>query len=250
MVILMASSFFFSSQKAEAQFSVKDSVVNAMVFSPHLSYHIPAYDMKDRFYNSTGVGLSPMYKTKHNWIFGADFTYIFAEKVRNEDDILSNIATSEGFVIDKTGVFANIHFRERGFYTGLKIGKLFPVFSPNPNSGIVFWAGAGVLQHKIRIEVQENTAPQLDGDYKKGYDKLTNGYAASQFLGYMLFSNSKLTNFYIGIELIEGWTANRRSYDYVMMQKDNEKRFDMLTTIRFGWVIPVYRRSASKYYVN
>lgn len=247
---LIVISILFSAVSAKAQLTVRDSAVNITMLNPHLSVHFPGGDMKDRFYTSMGVGFGILYKTKTNWVIGGDFQYTFAEEVKNEDEILSNINTSEGFIIDQGGVFANVHFRERGFYTGVKFGRLFPVFGPNPNSGILVMGSLGVLQHKIRIEVAENTAPQLRDDYIKGYDKLTNGPGASLFLGYMMFSNSKLTNFYAGVELIAASTASRRSYDYTIMGYDDTQRLDMLTCVKVGWLVPTYRRAPQKYYIN
>ncbi len=232
------------------QLNVKDSTVGFWMFNPQISYHLPGNDMKERFYSSGSIGFGVFYKTNTNWIFGIDAGNIFAEKVKNESSILSNITTREGFVIDKTGVFANIYFRERGFYSTIKTGKIFPVIGPNKNSGLLFLAGIGMMQHRIRIEVQENTAPQLQDDYLKGYDKLTNGLCISQFIGYINTSNNKLTNFYIGFEFIQGFTQSRRDYDFVLMAKDDKKRFDTLYGVKLGWNIPVYRRNYEKYYID
>ncbi len=35
--------------------------------------------------------------------------------------------------------------------------------------------GGGYLQYEIRIKVVKNMAPQFNGDYKKGYDRLSDG---------------------------------------------------------------------------
>lgn len=49
--------------------------------------------------------------------------------------------------------------------------------------------GGGFLQHKIRIENRENVAPQILGDYAKGYDYLRNGPAGYLYVGYVFHAN-------------------------------------------------------------
>lgn len=248
--LFLLAVFVFTAISGSAQLNVKDSASSFWFLQPHLSLQFPGGDMKERFFMNSAVGFGVNYKTDKNWMFGAEMSYMFAEKVRNEDQILSNINTSEGFVIDQTGVFANIHFRQRGFFTGVKAGKIFQTRFGNPNSGVLLLGSLGLLQHKIRIEVYENTAPQLRDDYIKGYDKLTNGPAGSLFLGYMHVSDAKITNFTIGAEYIYGRTQSRRDYDFVLMGKDESIRHDQLFSIRFTWLIPVYSRAPKDYYFN
>jgi len=239
-----------ASTAVNAQPNLKDSVSSVWFLQPHISLQVPQGDMKERFYPNTAVGFGLFRKTDANWLFGIEMSYLFAEKVKNEDQLLSNITTSEGYVIDQTGVFANIHFRERGFYAQVKTGKIIPTRFGNPNSGVLVMGSLGLLQHKIRIEVYENTAPQLKDDYNKGYDKLTNGPAASLYLGYMHFSNNKLTNYSIGAEYTYGATRSRRDYDFVLMGKDETLRSDQLLSLRLTWIIPFYQRLPKEYYFN
>ncbi|MFO7723843.1 MAG: hypothetical protein R6V49_11540 [Bacteroidales bacterium] len=237
-------------QAVDAQPNLKDSAASVWFLQPHISLQAPQGDMKERFYPNTAVGFGLFRKTDANWLFGIEMSYLFAEKVKNEDKLLSNIITSEGYVIDQTGVFANIHFRERGFYAQVKTGKIIPTRFGNPNSGLLIMGSLGLLQHKIRIEVYENTAPQLADDYKKGYDKLTGGPAGSLYVGYMHFSNNKLTNYSIGAEYIYGATKSLRDYDFVLMGRDETLRGDQLLSLRFTWIIPFYQRLPKDYYFN
>lgn len=231
-----------------AQVSVKDSAVTIPMFSGNLSMHLPAFDLKERFGLNSGIGSTFFVKTKNNWIFGVDYHYLFGNNVKNKDSILSSIVNSNGFVISLEGKQADIYFYERGFTSSLKFGKLFPVFGPNPNSGLVLIGSGGLLQHKIKIENPENTAPQLSGDYIKGYDKLTNGFSVSEFIGYMYLGNTRLVSFYCGIEFTQAWTKSRRNYDFNIIGKDETKRFDMLYGIKAGWIFPIYPRVPDKYY--
>ncbi|MBA3901808.1 MAG: hypothetical protein H0X62_16670, partial [Bacteroidetes bacterium] len=117
----------------------------------------------------------------------------------------------------------------------------------NPNSGFFVLGGVGFLQHKVRIENPGNASPQIFGEYKKGYDRLTNGISTSQFIGYMFLSNNRLLNFFGGVEFVQGFTQNRR-FNYDNMDYDHTQRLDLLTGIKVGWVFPLYKKVPLKYY--
>jgi hypothetical protein len=151
-------------------------------------------------------------------------------------------------VIDQQGQYADLSLFERGFYTSVKFGKIIPIFGSNVNSGLMLLAGGGYLQHKIKIQVVNNTAPQLNGDYKKGYDRLSDGFQVNQFVGYMHIGESRLANFFIGLEFVESWTQNRRSMNFDEGRRDSKERFDMLYGIKFGWIIPFRQRMPKDFY--
>jgi hypothetical protein len=67
--------------------------------------------------------------------------------------------------------------------------------------------------------------PQVQGAYAKGYDRLTNGPAISQYIGWLHLDRKKLVNFNAGIEIIEAFTQNRRDFNFDQMKKDDSKRF-------------------------
>ena len=102
-----------------------------------------------------------------------------------------------------------------------------------------------MLQHKIRIE---GAAPQLMGEYKKGYDRLSNGLALGEFIGYVHLGKNHFINFFAGFEIIEAFTKNRRSFNIDTIEKDDTKRLDILSGFKFGWIIPLYRRNADEFY--
>lgn len=230
-----------------AQVNVKDSMVTAPMFCFSYAFQLPAGDMKDRFGVNSNAGIDFMVKNKKNWIFGADFHYIFGTDIK-EKSILDGMKTDQGEIIGQDGQYADIALFERGYTTCVKIGKVFALGKPNKNSGIVFTTGGGFMQHKIRFDVSNNTAPQLTKETKKGYDRLTNGFMFEHFLGYMLLSNKRLSNFYAGLEVTHAFTKNRRSYNWDTMERDTQNRYDVLYGIRIGWIIPFYKRAGKTYY--
>lgn len=233
----------------QAQQDNVDSAYSCGFFHVHYSYTFPGGDMAKRFGANSNIGLGFSYKTDKNWVWGGDFDYIFGNKIK-EDDILKNISTKDGFVIDANGTYADIFLFERGFQASMKFGKIFPINKRYQNSGILLTGGAGYLMHKIRIENTGNAAPQVKGDYNKGYDRLTAGVSLNQFLGFIYFGESKLFNFYGGFEFTEGFTKGLREYNFDTKTRDNSPRFDFLWGIRVGWVIPFRKHSSQVFYYN
>ncbi len=136
---------------------------------------------------------------------------------------------------------------ERGFYTGLRVGKIFPVIGPNPNSGLMVTASAGLLQYKTFFRLEENSIPIIMGDYVKLYDYLTNGFAMNQFIGYLHLDSKQPINFYAGLEFHEAWTMCRRDWVYNLYGPENKVRHDFLFGIRIGWIFPMGKKNIGTY---
>ena len=99
--------------------------------------------------------------------------------------------------------------------------------------------GVGIFQHKIRVQEDPNSfVPIIAGEYKKGWDRLSNGLALRQFVGYQHLSLNGLVNFYAGFEFMQAFTQNRRVQDFKLMTKLDEKRFDLMYGIKVGWTLP------------
>ena len=233
---------------SNAQTVIKDSCLRLPIVHVNYGYHFPAKDLAERFGDNSTLGVGFLYKTRSNILIGADFSYIFGTQVHNKDSVLKGISTSSGYVIDGNGLLAEVHMFERGFHSSARLGYMFPFLRSNPNSGPFVLLSGGLLQHHIRIENPMNVAPQIVGDYSKGYDKLSNGFAFSQMLGYMYLGDNRLTNFYVGLEFLQAWTMSRRDWDFQLKGKDTAKRIDIMNGIKIGWVLPIYKRSTDKFY--
>jgi len=234
-----------------AQRNVKDTIISSFLFHADYAFQMPYGALTANYgFNSTvGGGIS--YKTNQNWLFMATTNFIFGDQVKNRENILKLVSNSDGEVIDGDGTITSLALYERGFHVQAEAGKIVHVFNPNPNSGILVMAGLGYLQHRIRIETQFGTAPQIMGDYAKGYDKLRGGFALSAELGYLLMSNKRVMNFSITLEAIQAWTKNLRPYDFIEMKfNDNTRLSDTYLGIKIHWMIPTYQRAPEKYYYN
>lgn len=237
--------FFFSSR---AQINLSDSCAFVPMFSVVYSFQIPGGDMTGQFGVNSTIGGDFKIKTTKNWVFGVDYNYIFGSDIKQLDQLASLIRTEGGEIIDGNGTFALWDVFERGFSMNLKFGKIFPVFGSNPNSGLMLLGSGGYLQHKYKFDVENKTAPQLRDDYARGYDRLRGGVSTSEFIGYIYMGSSKVVNFFAGLEFVQAWTKDYRSYDFNTLQYTDGHYFDAFFGVKVGWFIPLHKRTPRKYY--
>lgn len=239
--------FLLFALSAEAQ--IKDTCINVWQCEVNYAYQFSLTDMRATYgKNPSTMGLGLSFKTKHNWIFGFEGSYLWGGYTDNGVSILRGLMTQSGNIISSYGLYGTVLMTQSGFYAGVKTGRVFAFRKPNPNSGIVVNVGAGILEHHIRIENRSNNTPPVLGEYKKGYDGLRNGIAVRGFIGYQFLSNKKLINFYAGVEYTFAWTKSIRNYDFNLRGKDLTKYKDSMVGIRVGWILPVYRHKLEEYY--
>lgn len=238
--------FIFGTFVAKTQ-NLKDSSYAIPIVGLHFSGQLAQGDLKNRFGNTGSAGLPFIYKTRKNWIIGGEFDYFFGKKVK-EEGLLSNMKNSEGTITANDGAPGRLRINERGWNFFAFTGVVLPLGNKNKNCGPIIWAGAGYMQHKINLYDVGKSLPQLRGDLRKGYDRLTGGLAFTQFIGYLYLSNNRLTNFYAGFEFNEGFTNGLRGVQYDTMVSDNNPRKDIQIGFRVGWALPLYKRIKEFYY--
>jgi len=208
----------------------------------HLSFEyggqIPMADMADRFGANFNLGSQfEILHTRSHWLAGFKGYYFFGNTVK--EDVISSLRSPDGQIVGNDGGPATIGLRERGFFLGPYLGKLFPLSEDKPHSGIKLQVGVGLLQHHVRIQDDTRTVDQLTGDYRKGYDRLSNGMAGYAFLGYQHLDPARRINFLAGFDVTFAATESRRDFDFNLMRKDDTKRTDVLVGLRLGWILPV-----------
>lgn len=243
LLTILVIPFFAAAQKTASKDTVTQMLLIDFSFAPQL----PAGDMSDRFGWNSNVGSGFSLKTKNNLLFNLSGYFLFGDQIE-ENEILDNLRTQREAILGIDGKYAEIRLFERGYHIAAGIGKLYPWIGPNANSGVLFMLHAGFLQHKIKIDAIGNTVPTLNEEYKKGYDRLSNGLAFTQSVRYMHIPHRSFFNFYAGLEITEGFTKNRRSYNFDTMTADEDSRLDILLGARFGIIIPINRKAAEFYY--
>jgi len=67
------------------------------------------------------------------------------------------------------------------------------------------------------------------------------GFAIHQFIGYQQLAQDRLFNFYIGGELMAGFTKALRDFDFNLAgPPDTSGRVDLLLGVKAGLIIPFY----------
>ena len=239
--IIITFSFLVYANLSNAQPRNLPKNFNAFNINASFGAQKPSADFAKRYGNSLEVGGGIEYvKIPSGWTFGLAAQYIFGQDVY--EDVLSKIRTTDGNIIGETNAYADVALRLRGLYVGAHLGKIIKLHdNGNRFGGVRLTVGTGWLNHHIRI--QDNTqgsVPQLDVAYAKGYDRYTSGIALTQFLGYQMVSRDRTFNFFAGFEITEGFTRNRRGFNFDTMQRDDLKRRDILYGVRVGWSIPIF----------
>ncbi len=248
LIPLIVLLLLFQWGQAFSQGSVRDTVVSIPMVYGFYGYQLPGADMASRFGTNSVVGPGFMLKNAHNWIIGAEYDFLFGNNVKNTKEIFKHLLNSDGNIINGDGVPGGVGTFERGHLFMAKFGKLIPVASPNPNSGFFMTLGIGYIYHKIRIELADENVPQLKGDYKRGYDRLSGGFAMNEAIGYMLFGDSRLFNLHIAFEFTQAFTHSYRDFNFDTRSSDKSQRIDLLFGMRFSWMIPFRKRLPREFY--
>lgn len=199
--------------------------------------HFPFADMKDRFgVNSTlGAGFERFIGNK---IYaGIDGSFYFGSNVN--EDVLEGIRSFDGSIIGISGFPGNVGLKERGYYLGVNTGKIFGKAASL--TGIRVQIGAGFLQHKIRVQVNQGDLEVLEGDKVKGYDRLTNGPAIHIAAGYQYQNPKNNLHFNITGDLFTAFTKSRRSFDNLTGGYLSGNRTDILAGISLAYIVSISR---------
>ena len=233
------------------QRNVKDSAIATPWIGVHYGGNFPLGDLNDRYGYINHIGVMAGYKTAKQLYVGLDANFMFGNQVKMTG-IFDHLVDSQGNITDINGDIAIVLVMPRGFNANLSIGGLWPVWGSNKNSGIFVHGGAGFLLHHMRIETQNQVIPQLELDYKKGYDRLTTGINIHQFIGYSFMADGGFYNFYGGLYAQQGFTKNRRTifFDQPTTPVSTDLRLDLQVGFRLGWFIPIYKRKPKDFYYN
>jgi len=243
LIILFIATLLASQASSQEIKTTEKPISNKILnFQFHYTYAFTGGELAQRFGPIHNIGFGGLLKTTHNWLIGIDGSYQFGSNVDENisSRILSNISNSSGAVSNNAGNSSVLSIGERGLNFFVKGGKVIPIFlTSNLNSGIVIMAGGGFVSHMVNISTSANV-PTLTDDLKRGYDRLTMGWAANQFVGYYFQGKNRFINFYVGVDVIEAFTKSVRGYNYDERAFDNASRTDIFYGPRFGWMIPIY----------
>lgn len=221
----------------------KTELRNAVLFGFSYSRQTPIGELAKRFGGNSGLGFTVGYKLGRNLMLQGGVQAIFSGRVK-ENNVFDSMTGSTGYLIDVNGSYTDVHIYERGYNWHVDFGKIFPVNKFEKNSGLLITGGLGFMQHKLKFIYSRTLVPQLDNGYYKGYDRLTNGLMLRGFIGYQRIDPKGMLSFMGGIEILDGFTKNRREFNYDTRVKDDHLRNDLLIGARVGIMIALQGRKA------
>ena len=211
------------------------------------AHQLPIGDLAERFGDNSSLGVSYFQEKDNNLFFGIEGGYLFSNNVK-DSTIFDNITTSTGAIISADGTYANVNLMERGFDIHTFFGY---AYHPKENnlSGIYLSGGIGFLQHQIFIDTKNQSVPQLDEEYKKGYDRLTNGFSTKWEASYKYYDKNGKFQMYAGVNMTVAYTKNRRTYLFDKAEyTPNTGSWDNLLGINMGIIIPIHRKNEEEFH--
>ncbi len=199
-----------------------------------------AGDLGDRFGSGFALGGGVDFlPANSSWQFGIMAQYGFGNDVR--EDVLAGLRTSAGFLIGNQRQPAEVELRQRQLFLGPRVGYTLRI-GGNPRAGLQLATGVGYFYSRIRF--QQDAAqfvPQIDKAYQPGYDRLAGGPAVYQFIGYQQLALDRRLNFFLGAEVMAGFTRNLRHFDLATLAPPEDGgRTDVVLGLRVGLIVPLY----------
>ncbi|MFZ8837128.1 MAG: hypothetical protein ACO2XQ_08790 [Flavobacteriales bacterium] len=227
------------------------SVRDSSLFTPHIHVQggvgFSGGDLHSRFGGGGVFGTGVHVKFRSGWYTGVNATFGFGLTLR-EPGVLSNLLTPNGQLIDNEGQVALLTLSGRSGLFTVEGGRLFSLPNKNPNTGVLVTVGLGSVHHRVHFENTENPITQLDQPYLSGYDRLTWGVAAREFVGYWHMSDDGLVNWFAGVELWQGRTWPQRPMNFDTQLTDEGPRFDQFSSFQVGWVFHIYKRTSVEHW--
>lgn len=212
----------------------------AIIFYAGYGPFSAAGDLGDRFGNGFSIdgGLTFM-PAKSPLELGFRAQFGFGNQVK--EDVLVNLRTTEGFLIGNQREPADIQLRQRQLFVGPTVGYTFQL-GKNKRGGIHTKTSVGYFFSRIAAQrdVVQGVAP-LNEEYLAGYDRLAGGLAVHQFIGYQQLGLERRLNFYVGAEVMAGFTKQLRLFDIpTQMAPPDAGRTDVVLGLKAGIILPFY----------
>ena len=227
-------------------YAQSDETKSKLIFiAPLYELQFPLADMKTDFGVNSSLGLELSLINDKNIYLSMSSSFLFGSRVK-DTTILDHLMDDNYNIIDNNGQIAEILLNQRGFNTNLKLGYQYPII--HENSGLLVYASIGFHQHKINIDVKNSNVPQLETENKEMYDQLAAGLSTSAFIGYVSISKKSGIHFYTGFELMRAFSYNQRTYNHIVGGPIEKMRNDSFLGFKFGWIVPISKRSTRDFY--
>jgi len=179
----------------------------------HYMYQVLSGDKSQQYGSNSNLGFNLNVKLRNNITLGMEGQFLFGSQYKDLG-VLGNMVTSGGFIIGEDNSIETPELEGRGGNFFVEVGKIFPLNNKNKNSGLHIKGGLGYLFYSAYNTADVRSVTQLSGEYFNGYNRLESGLSVNSFLGYTLYSKSKLVNGSIGLQMIYSTTKFQGALDY------------------------------------
>lgn len=229
--------FKLQAQKDQDVLPVKTNPGFINIFSYGIDF--PGGGMAEKYGTNLRFGMSSsFYFENSNISVGICGSYMLGQTVKN--DPIFNLRSADGYVISTGGLHNSMKISQRGLALGAYFSKIFPFKPDRIRTGIRVDIGCYYLAHWTNFNDEFGDVPQLVGDYRKGYDRMTGGFALKEFIGYQYLDQESRISFIAGFEFFQAKTKNLRYHTYDTAGIDNTSSLDLLYGVKAGWILPIY----------
>jgi hypothetical protein len=231
---------FVFNVKAQEEKRIDMGMISANV---GVGYFWTAGDLSDRFGTNTGMTVALEKTFSKGSAIALEYQLNFSSNVK--EDVFASYRNENGNVIGINGLGAFTYLRMRSNYAGISYGQALY----KKNNGIKLKIGGGLFSHYIRILDDSRNLVLADEQYRKGFDRLTNGLAAKQEVIYEYHGVTNNYHFNLGFSIMEGFTNPVRSINFDTGLASPSGRMDILYGLNLVWMVPIYKSGdAVKYY--
>ena len=216
-------------------------------FIIYTNYQIPSGFFAELFENNPSIGTSFFIEKENNFFYGIEANYLFGNNINNESMILNGITNNDGSITASDGYYANINFSRSGFSSNIFAGYAIHLNKTNL-SGVYFSFGTGYINQKIQIDTKNENIPQLNEEYKKGYDSANDGIFGKISINYKYYS--KKGGIQISTGLFNSFARVKRLNSYLFNENNNDDSFHFGSTFGFniGLIIPVSKINQEEFH--
>jgi hypothetical protein len=207
-------------------------------------FYLTGADLSKGYPQFASIPVGVYYKSASNITLGFNYSPFLGNKV-SYTNLYGDMLGPSGEVLDQNGFPTVIRYYMRGFSSTATIGKLLGR-SGHKGGQFEVALGAGFMQHYIKTQFDEGRTPQLEGDYAAGYDRLTNGLQLVQHFRWH-YLNPETISLFAGLDISQGFTKNRRSWNYSNMGADTRTHIDFYGGISAGILIPIGLKTQERF---
>lgn len=202
--------------------------------------HLPMADLEDRFGRALQFSIGGILPVFNKGEVQARFAYGFGNRVK--EDVLAGLRNRDGFIFGSDKFPADIQQKYRSTFSAILIARKL---GKTPLHEVVVGLGPSYLTHKIRVQPDpQQQVPQINGDYRKGYDRLTAGFGITESVSYRYHSPSDAFHLEIAVFSLQHRTQHLRSHDFASVISGTltpltRSRTDIISGVEVRWLIPL-----------